>query len=581
MDANPKNGSYSADEFRNNYNPGAAGSAGANSFFASYKAMIVQQATIAQAGGAQLLCIGAELDQITGPAYKSYWDDIIAAVRQVFTGKLTYSANWDTNQGYWQYNNGSFAAGNQTGPQYITNDLSTQVSFWSALDYVGIDQYAPLSDAANPTQQDLVNGWTQAPSDPTTSSVTGGQSLIAYYESVAAATGKPILFTELGYANSSDAAANPAVPGDDVNGNPDGAAADPKLQASLYQAFFQAWTQAGNSSLAGTYMWNWEPGGAGVSPFSPQGLPAEAALAAGYAAVCYLQGTRIAAGDGEVAVEDLRPGDRVAGRYGGMRRITWIGRQSYGRRFVRDDREVTPVCIAAGALGMGVPARDLFVSPGHSVLLGDTLVLAKALVNGVTITQSWAPESIHYFNIEVETHDCVRAEGAWAETYADCPGMRARFHNAASFFERYPGHVTPDAPQLCAPRPLDGPELSAALQPVVARAMAGRVHGRVCGYLETVDPAGVIRGWAYDDSHPDMPVLLDIVLDDAVIGRVLACDFRADLRAAGLGRGHCSFAWPSGRALTRQQAALVEIRCAADGRTLPCTEDLQGCRAAA
>ena len=52
------------------------------------------------------------------------------------------------------------------------------------------------------------------------------------------------------------------------------------MQAELYQAFFQAWQQAGNSSLTGVYFWNWDPNSAEVRPgqpanFSPQGLPAQ------------------------------------------------------------------------------------------------------------------------------------------------------------------------------------------------------------------------------------------------------------------------------------------------------------------
>ena len=92
--------------------------------------MIVDEATVAQANGATMLCIGTELDQLTGPAYLSDWTDIISAVRAVFTGKLTYSADWDDDISPWQGQHGLTAG---------TGNLATQVSFWSQLDYVGID----------------------------------------------------------------------------------------------------------------------------------------------------------------------------------------------------------------------------------------------------------------------------------------------------------------------------------------------------------------------------------------------------------------------------------------------------------
>jgi hypothetical protein len=118
---------YSVGEWRQDYQP-----TDVVAFFASYKQMIVQEAEAAQANGAEMLSIGAELDQLTGSQYLSYWTDIINSVRQVFTGALTYSASWNT---------------------------ASEVSFWIQLNYEGIDNYVPLSNAQNPTLQDLVNGW--------------------------------------------------------------------------------------------------------------------------------------------------------------------------------------------------------------------------------------------------------------------------------------------------------------------------------------------------------------------------------------------------------------------------------------
>jgi uncharacterized membrane protein YdcZ (DUF606 family) len=266
---------YSVGEWRTYFNPGAAGSASANAFFASYQTMIMQEAQIAVANGATSLCIGTELDQITGPAYKSYWDSIIGALRADDpTLKLTYAADWDDDLSPWQWGGTGLAAG--------TGNLATQVSFASELDSIGVDCYAPISDAANPTLPQLIAGWTQTPTDPTSLAVTGGQSLISYFESVAAAVGKPLIFTELGYENATDAASQPAGSSTNV--------VDSSLQAELYQAFFAAWQQAGNSSLTGVYFWNWDPNAAEVGPgngtnFSPQGEAALGVATAEFSAV--------------------------------------------------------------------------------------------------------------------------------------------------------------------------------------------------------------------------------------------------------------------------------------------------------
>jgi len=246
-------GTYYLGQWRADFNPGPAGSVSADAFFASYQTMIVDQAKIAQSSGATIFSIGAELDQITGPAYESYWTSIITAVRGVFSGALTYGATWDDSTSPWQWGGTGLSAG--------TGNILTQISFWSQLDYLGIDEYAPISNLANPTLNQLIAGWTGTPTDDLVSAVTGGASLISYFQGLSAATGKPLLFTEFGYANSSDAAINPATPGYDVNGNPDVATTDPTLQANLYTAFVDAWTQHGNGSLAGAYAWDWEPQG--------------------------------------------------------------------------------------------------------------------------------------------------------------------------------------------------------------------------------------------------------------------------------------------------------------------------------
>lgn len=293
--------------------------------------------------------------------------------------------------------------------------------------------------------------------------------------------------------------------------------------------------------------------------------------------VCYLHGTGILAAQGQVAVETLAAGDLVVTRGGGMRRVKWVGAQRFDARFVRNNREKLPVCIKAGALGGGLPLRDLFVSPGHSMLLGETLVLARNLVNGVTVTQGEIPDEVAYYQIELDGHDCVLAEGAWSESYADAPGLRAQFHNAAEFWALYPEYVTPDGVTTCRPRPQHGPALAAALAPVVAQAAAGRALGTLAGWVERIVD-GRVEGWAVDLAQAELPVLLEVLCGAEMLGTVLACDPRGDLRTAGYGQGHCSFSFACPQ---RLEAAQVTVRRAADGFALPFTPELREvCRAA-
>lgn len=149
---------------------------------------------------------------------------------------------------------------------------------------------------------------------------------------------------------------------------------------------------------------------------------------------CFLRGTRIATDCGEVPVEALVPGDRVRTLSGALRPVRWIGQ----RRYLRDPlarmiwRSVAPVRIRRDALADGMPARDLLVSPDHSLYLRGHLINAKNLVNGVSIVQDMQIGDIAYFHLELDRHEVILAEGTAAETYLD-NGNRAQFANAGSY----------------------------------------------------------------------------------------------------------------------------------------------------
>jgi autotransporter passenger strand-loop-strand repeat protein len=311
-------------------------------------------------------------------------------------------------------------------------------------------------------------------------------------------------------------------------------------------------------------------------------LSADAAGGTTIVELCYLKATRILTPLGEVAVEDLRIGDSVVTRWHGIQTIKWIGRQSYTTMFVANNPDKIPVRIKQNALGNRSPARDLFVSPGHSMLVDETLVLAKSLVNGITILQECLSDEIHFFQLDLGIHDCVIAEGAWSETFADGPGLREQFHNAAEFSSLYPNEAPPGELTLCAARPQNGPKLDAVLRPVVARAAAKLKPGLLRGSIDRVTAPWTIEGWAQDTEYPELPLLLEVLLDDAVIATTLACDFRSDLEAAGIGRGRCAFFLTSPVRLEHEQLTRLRIRRAADHAEIPmtaaCMDEIEAAR---
>jgi Ca2+-binding RTX toxin-like protein len=154
--------------------------------------------------------------------------------------------------------------------------------------------------------------------------------------------------------------------------------------------------------------------------------------------ICILPGTLITTPDGHRPIETLTPGDIVTTPEG-PRPIRWVGRSRYSMVFLRGKPMCLPVRIHAGALGEGLPARDLWVSPWHAVLFGETLVRAFDLINGHNITQDYQGEVASFYNIELDSPDIIFAEGTPVETYAN-HNNRAMFHNLDEYLALYGSH---------------------------------------------------------------------------------------------------------------------------------------------
>lgn len=175
---------------------------------------------------------------------------------------------------------------------------------------------------------------------------------------------------------------------------------------------------------------------------------------------CFVSGTLIATRRGEVPVEALQVGDLARTADGSLRPIDWIGQ----RHVERPTLEQAPVRIRAGAFGEA-PTRDLYLSPGHPVLVGadadgegGVLVPVMCLVNGTTIART-APAPVTYWHVELDRHDILLAEGLAAESYLDL-GTKAWFAGADGALVD-PDTAYAEAPGRCRPVATDGPVVEA------------------------------------------------------------------------------------------------------------------------
>ena len=146
---------------------------------------------------------------------------------------------------------------------------------------------------------------------------------------------------------------------------------------------------------------------------------------------CFTPGSLILTDRGEVPVEDLDVGDLVLTRDSGFQQIRWVGRRDLAQADLVANPRHTPVRIARGALGAGVPERDMLVSPQHRMLITgnraellfgeyEVLVAATHLVGSAGVSRVY-PASISYLHLMFDRHEIIRADGAWSESFQ--PGV--------------------------------------------------------------------------------------------------------------------------------------------------------------
>ncbi len=200
-----------------------------------YRTLVLHYARLAEETGADMLVVGTELARAARER-PEFWRGLIADVRGIYGGALTYAANW-----WGEYED---------------------IAFWEDLDYIGVQAYFELCEDDAPAKAVLHKGW---------------EPHKAAMQELSRKTRRPILFTEIGYRNVPSAAREPwRWPNRSEVGTVE---PDDALQARLYEVFFESlWSEPW---FAGAILWKWR---ADTSrrrnhlDFSPQGKLAESVI---------------------------------------------------------------------------------------------------------------------------------------------------------------------------------------------------------------------------------------------------------------------------------------------------------------
>ena len=143
---------------------------------------------------------------------------------------------------------------------------------------------------------------------------------------------------------------------------------------------------------------------------------------------CIVRGTLIATDRGDVPVESLKPGCKVLTQDNGFQELVSTMSRIVGTNELQRNAKLFPIRITAGALGSGLPKRDLVVSRQHRMIVKSDIVRRMfgsetVLVAAIRLTElpgiyvDDAIESVEYFHLVFSQHEVIFAEGAPTESF--------------------------------------------------------------------------------------------------------------------------------------------------------------------
>jgi hypothetical protein len=130
--------------------------------------------------------------------------------------------------------------------------------------------------------------------------------------------------------------------------------------------------------------------------------------------VCFVAGTKIRTPDGEKAIEELQIGDLISTANGAKAvKFACQSTRSFNELLATGKN---PIRVAAGTFGA---TANLLMSPSHAINLEGNLIEAGALIDHASVERvtEWNATELTYFNLELDQHELIWANGVATESY--------------------------------------------------------------------------------------------------------------------------------------------------------------------
>ena len=135
----------------------------------------------------------------------------------------------------------------------------------------------------------------------------------------------------------------------------------------------------------------------------------------------FARGSTVETETGQMAVEDLLPGDRILTRDGGPMEIRWIGSTIYVPGHASHiARNLHLTRIMADSFGLARPSACLLTGPAARLLRGgesSILTPVQTYVDGVNVIETAPPAPGELFHLCLSRHAVIRVSGLDFETY--------------------------------------------------------------------------------------------------------------------------------------------------------------------